>query len=52
MTGASRGIGAASAKEFAQKGAIVILAAQDEQKLAHVAREIGSAARVHVLNIS
>ena len=52
MTGASRGIGAASAKEFAQKGAIVILAAQDEQKLAHVAREIGSAARVHVLNIA
>ena len=52
MTGASRGIGAASAKEFAQKGAIVILTAQDEQKLAHVAREIGSAARVHVLNIA
>ena len=39
MTGASRGIGAASAKEFAQKGAIVILAAQDEQNGACCARD-------------
>ena len=39
------------AQEFAQKGAIVILAAQDEQKLAHIAREI-DLLQVHVLNIA
>jgi NAD(P)-dependent dehydrogenase (short-subunit alcohol dehydrogenase family) len=32
VTGASRGIGAKSAKEFAKEGATVVLVAQDEKK--------------------
>ena len=52
VTGASRGIGAASAEEFARKGATVVLAAQDEKKLSQLAKKIGSTARVHVVNIA
>ena len=33
VTGASRGIGAKSAKEFAKEGATVVLVAQDEKVL-------------------
>jgi NAD(P)-dependent dehydrogenase (short-subunit alcohol dehydrogenase family) len=40
VTGASRGIGAATARAFAQAGATVVLAARDERALADVAREI------------
>src|SRR5437899_1421876 len=40
ITGASRGIGAASARVFARAGATVVLAARDEQALAAVVREI------------
>ncbi len=40
ITGASRGIGAASARAFAQAGARVVLAARDEQTLEAVARDI------------
>ena len=52
VTGASRGIGAATAEEFARKGATVVLAAQDEKKLFQLAKKIGSTARVHVVNIA
>ena len=52
VTGASRGIGAKSAKEFAKEGATVVLVAQDEKSLTQVANEIGSQARVHALNIA
>jgi short-subunit dehydrogenase len=40
VTGASSGIGAAVAREFAQKGSRVVLAARSEEKLASVAGEI------------
>jgi NAD(P)-dependent dehydrogenase (short-subunit alcohol dehydrogenase family) len=40
VTGASRGIGAAAARAFAEAGAAVVLAARDEQALAPVAAEI------------
>ena len=52
VTGASRGIGAESAKEFAKEGATVVLVAQDEKSLTQVANEIGSQTRVHALNIA
>ena len=52
VTGASRGIGAATAEEFARKGATVVLVAQDEKKLFQLAKKIGSKARVHVVNIA
>ena len=52
VTGASRGIGAATAEEFASKGATVVLVAQDEKKLFQLAKKIGSKARVHVVNIA
>src|SRR5260221_14654372 len=38
ITGASRGIGAATARVFAQAGATVVLAARDAQALEAVAR--------------
>lgn len=40
VTGASRGIGAAAARAFAEAGAAVVLAARDEQALTTVAGEI------------
>jgi NAD(P)-dependent dehydrogenase (short-subunit alcohol dehydrogenase family) len=42
ITGASRGIGAASARAFAEAGAVVVLAARTEAALAAVAEEIES----------
>jgi NAD(P)-dependent dehydrogenase (short-subunit alcohol dehydrogenase family) len=43
ITGASRGIGAAAARTFAQAGASVVLAARDEQALTSVAQNIHAA---------
>lgn len=40
ITGASRGIGAVTARFFAQEGAIVVLAARNEEELSHLAEEI------------
>jgi A-factor type gamma-butyrolactone 1'-reductase (1S-forming) len=40
ITGASRGIGAATARLFAQAGAAVVLASRSEEALAHNVEEI------------
>lgn len=42
VTGASRGIGAAAARAFAEAGAAVVVASRDEHALAGVAEEIAS----------
>ena len=44
ITGASSGVGAAAARQFASKGYQVILVARNETRLAHIAEEIGPAA--------
>ena len=41
ITGASSGIGAALAREFASRGANIILSGRDEQRLAAVAADLG-----------
>ncbi|MEM7745275.1 MAG: SDR family oxidoreductase [Pseudomonadota bacterium] len=43
VTGASRGIGAAAARELAKAGAAVVLAARNTQEIAEVAEEIRAA---------
>lgn len=43
ITGASRGIGASTARIFAEAGATVVLAARDEQSLVSVAKDIDAA---------
>jgi 7-alpha-hydroxysteroid dehydrogenase len=45
VTGAGRGIGAATAVALAQAGADVVISARTEDQLAKVAREIGAAGR-------
>lgn len=44
ITGASRGIGEAAAREFAEKGANVVLLARDADRIAAIATEIGETA--------
>ena len=44
ITGASRGIGEAAAREFAEKGANVVLLARDADRIAAIAAEIGETA--------
>ena len=52
VTGASRGIGAATAQELAKAGARVILVARREEQLRRVAASIGNAASVYPTDLS
>ncbi len=52
VTGASRGIGAASARVFAAEGASVMLSGRDEAALKAVADEIGSSASYVVADLA
>ncbi|UYV36983.1 SDR family oxidoreductase [Rhodobacteraceae bacterium D3-12] len=52
ITGASRGIGEATAREFAAKGANVVLAARSKEDIARIAQEIGSSARAVACDVS
>ena len=52
VTGASGGIGAATAQELAKAGARVILVARREEQLRRVAASIGSAASVYPTDVS
>ena len=52
VTGASAGIGAATARAFAARGARVVLAARSEDRLAALAAELGDAAHVLPLDVA
>ncbi len=52
ITGASRGIGEAAARLFAQEGAQVVLAARSETDTARIAGEIGANARAVACDVS
>ena len=52
VTGASAGIGAATARAFASRGARVVLAARSEDRLAALAAELGDAAHVLPLDVA
>ena len=52
VTGASSGIGAATAHELAKAGARVILVARREEQLRRVAASIGNAASVYPTDLS
>jgi 3-oxoacyl-[acyl-carrier protein] reductase len=52
VTGASRGIGAATAGALAKAGVIVVLAARDGRKAADVAAAIGETASGHACDVS
>jgi len=52
ITGASRGIGEAVARDFAKRGAKVVLAARSEEKIANIAKEIGSDTMAFACDVS
>jgi NAD(P)-dependent dehydrogenase (short-subunit alcohol dehydrogenase family) len=52
ITGASRGIGEAAAREFADAGANVVLAARSKGDIARIAGEIGTSARAVACDVS
>ncbi len=52
ITGASRGIGAAAARAFADAGANVVLAARSQDAISHIAKEIGENAMAVSCDVS
>lgn len=52
ITGASRGIGEAAAREFAANGANVVLAARSQAEISRIAQEIGDKAHAVVCDVS
>lgn len=52
ITGASRGIGEAAAREFAARGAKVVLASRNFERISHIAREIGESAAAVACDVS
>jgi len=52
ITGASSGIGRATALEMARRGASVVIAARRQEALENVAREIGAACKTIVADVS
>ncbi len=52
ITGASRGIGEAAARAFADQGARVVLVARSQERIAQIAQEIGDAAMAVAADVS
>lgn len=52
ITGASGGLGAALAREFAARGAVVVLAARSQEKLMELAGALGGAAEIVTLDVT
>jgi len=51
VTGASSGIGRATALQLAQRGAVVAMAARREQQLREIAEEIGGQSSIHLCDL-